>query len=52
MWTVIITTKTGGEFKGWVSTRDLPKHVKEYAKNVVITKIKIERASVDVLEVE
>lgn len=52
MFEITITTHEDKDYKGWVSARDLPKHLKEYAKNEHIKTIKIQRARVAVLEVE
>ena len=52
MFEITIITTSGNEIRGWVSAKDLPKHLREYAKNQLIKTIRIERARVDVLAVE
>ena len=52
MWNITITTKGGKVYNTWFATKDLPKMMKQYASNEIITTIKIERASVPVIEAE
>ena len=52
MFEITIITIAGNEIRGWVSAKDLPKHLRVYAKNELIKTLRIERARVDVLAVE
>ena len=52
MWTITITTDKNEEIQGWVSTKEMPRFMKNVVSKDSIKKIRIERASVPVLPEE